>query len=167
MASFKRHRGHIVGHLEPAESQLLADLMNQIRQMLAGRRAQAPLDPLDAITGMATAPSTAPEDPALARLLPDFHRSDADLAGGMRMLYEPELLAAKDAAAIALLDSLPLGGGAVRLDPDEAQTWAAALNDVRLALGVRLNITSDDGEPDLEREELEGRVPPCSTSTVG
>ncbi|MEO5833027.1 MAG: DUF2017 family protein, partial [Nakamurella sp.] len=120
MAGFRRRRGKLVVTLEPAEVQVLADVVDQVRQLLAQRRGEAPADPLDAITGIQTAPSTAPADPALARLLPDFHREDDELAGGLRVLYEPDLITAKDRAAVALLDSLPLGGGTVRLSEDTA-----------------------------------------------
>jgi hypothetical protein len=96
---------------------------------------------------MAVGQETPPSDPALARLLPDLHATDLDLAGGLRMLHEPDLIAAKDADAVTLLDSLPRGGGTVRLDEPTAQAWLRALNDVRLAMGVRLEITEDDEEP--------------------
>jgi hypothetical protein len=144
---FTRRFGRYTAVFEPAEATLVSDLVDQVRQMLAGRRAEASADPLAQVTGMMVAPATAPADPALARLLPDFHASDAEFAAGMRMLHEPDLIALKDAAAVRLLDSLPLGGGTVHLDADDAQAWVATLNDVRLALGVRLDITDDDYEP--------------------
>lgn len=159
MPGFRRRRGRLVITLEQSEVQLLADVVDQVRQLLAQRRGEAPADPLDAITGIQTAPSSTPDDPALARLLPDFSRDDADLAGGLRVLYEPDLITAKDRAAVALLDSLPLGGGTVRLSEDVAAMWLTSLNDVRLALGVRLGISDDEIEPDVEREELQGAGP--------
>ena len=80
---------------------------------------------------------------ALARLLPDFATDDADLSGGLRSLHEPELIAAKDAAAAVVLDTLPGAGGRVELTPDQADAWLAALNDVRLALGTALDVSED------------------------
>jgi hypothetical protein len=159
VSGFHRRRGKLVVTLDPAEVQVLADVVDQVRQLLALRRSAAPADPLEAITGIRTAPSSPPEDPALGRLLPDFHRDDADLAGGLRVLYEPELISAKDRAAVVLLDSLPLGGGTVRLSEEAAEAWLTSLNDVRLALGVRLDITDDDAEPTLDRAELHGAGP--------
>lgn len=156
MGGFRRRRGKLVVTLDPAEVQVLADVVDQVRQLLAQRRAEAPSDPLDAITGIQTAPATTPTDPALARLLPDFHREDDELSGGFRVLYEPELITAKDRAAVVLLDSLPHGGGTVRLSEETAEAWLTSINDVRLALGVRLDITDDETEPDLERPELRG-----------
>jgi len=141
---FHRRFGRYTAWLEPAEASLIADLVDQVRQLLADRRSETPVDPLAELTGMTLGPATRPADAAVARLLPDFHAEDAELSAGLRVLHEPELIAAKDAAAVALLDSLPRGGGQVRLDEDAAGNWIAALNDVRLALGVRLAITDDD-----------------------
>jgi len=73
-------------------------------------------------------------------------------------LHEPDLIAAKDANAVALLDSLPRGGGTVRLDDATAQAWLSALNDVRLALGVRLEITDDDAEPAGVTDDPDGQT---------
>ena len=134
MRLFVRRFGRYSAVFEPEEATLISDLVDQVRQMLAGRRAEASGDPLARMTGMVLAPSTPPADPALARLLPDFHASDTELAAGIRMLREPDLIAMKDASAVRLLDSLPRGGGTVHLDGEVAQAWVATLNDVRLAL---------------------------------
>ncbi len=157
MRLFTRRFGRYTAVFEPAEAALLSDLVDQVRQMLAGRRTQTSVDPLAKLTGMTLAPGSRPEDPALARLLPDFHATDADLAAGLRMLREPDLIALKDASAVRLLDSLPRGGGTVHLDTAAAQAWVSTLNDVRLALGVRLGISDDDWEPppDADPEGIE------------
>jgi len=144
---FHRRFGRYTGWLEPAEAALIADLVDQVRQLLADRSTETPADPLAELTGMTVGPSSKPTDPAVARLLPDFHADDAELSAGLRVLHEPDLIAAKQAAAVALLDSLPRAGGQVRLDEDQASSWIAALNDIRLALGVRLEITDDDELP--------------------
>ncbi len=130
MRLFSKRFGRYVAVFEPAEATLLSDLVDQVRQMLAGRRAESSVDPLAKVTGMALAPGTPPDDPALARLLPDFHAADTELSAGLRMLR----------------DSLPRGGGTVHLDGEVATAWIRALNDVRLALGVRLGITDDEFE---------------------
>lgn len=122
---------------------MLRGLMTEVRQMLAARVAEAPTDELATLTGMQTGPSTPPADRVLARLLPDFTKDDPDFAAGMRALHEPELIAAKDAAAALVLDTLPARGGRVELTPEQADTWLAALNDVRLALGTALDVTED------------------------
>jgi hypothetical protein len=44
--------------------------------------------------------------------------------------------------------TLPPDGGEVRLDRDQAGAWLRSTNDIRLALGVRLDITEDTEPPD-------------------
>ncbi|MET3804192.1 hypothetical protein ABIB25_001178 [Nakamurella sp. UYEF19] len=157
MRLFSRRFGRYTAVFEQTEATLISDLVDQVRQMLAGRRAESSADPLARMTGMMIAPGTPPADPALARLLPDFHATDAEMAAGIRMLREPDLIALKDASAVKLLDSLPRGGGTVHLDVDGAQAWISTLNDVRLALGVRLDIQDDEFEPspDADPEGME------------
>ena len=84
-----------------------------------------------------------PEDPVLARLLPDGYRDDAEAAGEFRRYTEPALRSAKYQAAQEMLDTLPESGGRIQLTQDQALSWLKALNDVRLALGVRLGVTEE------------------------
>jgi hypothetical protein len=88
-------------------------------------------------------PPATPDDPVLARLLPDGYRDDPDAAGEFRQYTEPGLRNAKQQAALQMLDSLPDAGGRIQLTSEQAQAWLKALNDVRLALGVRLDVTED------------------------
>lgn len=147
MRPFRSRRGRFTATFDAAETALLANLIHQVRTLLAQRRTAVPADALAGLTGLAVGPSTPPEDPALARLLPSFHRDDDELSAGLRMLREPEVIAAKDDAAVVLLDTLPRGGGTVRLTEQTARSWLVALNDLRLVFGVRLNITDDATEP--------------------
>jgi len=88
-------------------------------------------------------PPTTPDDPVLARLLPDGYRDDPDAAGEFRKYTEPGLRSVKQQAALQMLDTLPDAGGRIQLTSEQAQAWLKALNDVRLALGVRLDVTED------------------------
>jgi hypothetical protein len=106
-----------------------------------------PVDPfgpgeLAAILG-SDSPARPPDDPVLARLFPDAYQGDQEAAGEFRRLTEPELRSGKVAAARTVLATLPGKGGRVRLSAEDAQVWLRALNDVRLALGVRLGITEE------------------------
>ena len=85
----------------------------------------------------------APRDPVLARLLPDAYRDDPEAAGEFRRYTELSLRDGKVAAARTVLGTLPARGGRVRLSQPDAEAWLRALNDVRLALGVRLGVTDD------------------------
>lgn len=105
-------------------------------------RPSDPLDDLARLLGQ-TGPATPPDDPVLARLLPDAYSDDAEAAGDFRRFTEAELRDGKAAAARTVLATLPEEGGRIRLSEEDAQVWLRALNDVRLALGVRLSITED------------------------
>jgi hypothetical protein len=90
-----------------------------------------------------------PEDPVLARLFPDGYQEDPAAAGEFRRYTEASLRDGKRAAAETMLKSLSgdLGvEGKIILDADEAQAWLRALNDLRLALGTRLEISEDSYE---------------------
>jgi hypothetical protein len=100
-----------------------------------------------------------PDDPVLARLLPDAYRDDPDASGEFRRYTEQGLRSGKAAAARTVLATLPPGGGRIRLSEPEAQAWLRALNDVRLALGVHLEVTDDFDEQVAEIEPDDPRSP--------
>ncbi len=79
-----------------------------------------------------------PDDPALRRLFPSAYE-DGDSEREYRELIGDELLAGRRRA----LETLEQTAGAKRLDDDEAQAWLTALNDLRLVLGTRLEVTED------------------------
>jgi hypothetical protein len=99
------------------------------------------LDDLERIFEQDT-PET-PEDPVLARLLPDAYQDDPAAAGEFRKYTESSLREAKKYFAQTLLDTLPPSGGRIKLTGDQARDWLRTLNDVRLMFGVRLEVTED------------------------
>jgi hypothetical protein len=144
----------MVANLDHREAGLLRALVEQVLGMLTEREQAAPRDELAELTGIRTGPSTAPDDQVLARLLPDFHREDAELSGALRSVREPELIEAKSHAAGVLLATCPADGGRIELDVDQADAWLSALNDVRLALGTTIGVTEDMPEEPPEDETL-------------
>jgi hypothetical protein len=88
-------------------------------------------------------PSAPPDDPVLARLFPDAYAGDEASSGEFRRFTEAGLRSGKVAGAQTVLATLPGTGGRVRLPAGDAEAWVRVLNDVRLALGVRLGITED------------------------
>jgi len=96
---WRRRGGLLVAQLSEREAGLLRGMVGHVRDMLGARVAALPPDELAELTGITAGPTTPPADRVLARLLPDFHRDDATLSGGLRALHEPELLAVKDGAA--------------------------------------------------------------------
>ena len=116
-----------------------ADVLDDLDKLLAEAEAQTAAE---AGTGSAATPRL-PEDPVLARLLPDGYADDPQAAGEFRKYTESSLREAKKYFAQTLLDTLPPKGGRVRLTGDQARDWLRALNDVRLMFGVRLEVTED------------------------
>jgi hypothetical protein len=157
MEPFRSVRGGGVrAWLAEAEATLLRNLVGQVMSLVAPqarpRDSDLDRDPdrtapddLAHLEAMLHEPGSSqpPEDPVLARLLPDAYRDDPDAAGEFRMYTEPALRSAKTEAAQQLLDSLPSDGGRIQLTGDQALAWLKALNDVRLALGVKLGVTEE------------------------
>lgn len=97
----------------------------------------------EGMAGIAISDNTEiPDDPVLARLFPDAYREDPDSSAEFRRYTEAGLRESKRADATVVLKTLG-EGGRVMLDAEEAQAWLKTLNDLRLALGTRLDITEE------------------------
>lgn len=142
--------------LAPHEAALLKNLATAMVGLLDERESSSPADELEEITGIKTGNSDPPKDPTLRRLLPDFvHPDDDDTPGSdvaeslnaaLRSLHEPEIIDAKRLAAQRLLDTVPHDGGRFDLTEDDANAWVAAVNDIRLTLGVMLEVGPEGPE---------------------
>jgi Domain of unknown function (DUF2017) len=159
VSGFFRDGKFVVVHLTDAEAGVLRHVLGEVLTLLDAQEPAADDDPMAALAaeveeatgGLDTDPQR-PEDPVLARLLPDGYRDDPDAAGELRRLTETSLRAGKVAHARAVLDLLPTDGGRVRLSGDAAESWLGALNDARLALGTRLEVADDtDYEAEIDR----------------
>lgn len=151
MKPWRRRGARITASFDQQEAAVLRGLVSQIEDMLAARADQAPEDDLTEMTGIRTGPSTAPDDPVMQRLLPDFHRLDSDdvssrevdSAAALRSLHEPALIEAKSEVAAVVMKTLRPEGGEVKLTLEDADAWLSAINDVRLALGTALDVQED------------------------
>jgi Domain of unknown function (DUF2017) len=98
----------------------------------------------------------ATDDPVSRRLFPPAYLDpeDADRDAEYRRLMQEELVRGKLANLDMVTDTLARGSSGLRrwtvdLTAEEATAWLGVLNDLRLALGVRLDITEDfDGRVD-------------------
>lgn len=162
--------------VDAREATVLRNLAGSVIEMLDEREADVPRDELEEITGIRTGNTRPPADATLGRLLPDFHRPDPNPTGSesgdgetdgetdeeteaeslnsaLRSLHEPEIIDAKRAAAQRILDTTPADGGRFDLTEADAESWVAAVNDIRLALGTMLGVGPDgpdhlpDGHP--------------------
>ncbi|HEU4354505.1 MAG TPA: DUF2017 family protein [Actinomycetota bacterium] len=104
--------------LPDAERELLRTLPQQLRDLLT--------------TGD-------PTDAALQRLFPAPTRDDEAMNAEYERLTRGDLLEER----LAALDTMERTLEADRLTEDELIAWLAAINDLRLVLGVRLDVTEE------------------------
>jgi hypothetical protein len=127
--------GDVVARLDRAEVDIVGLLLDQLEQLLSADA--------DDVAG----------DPVMARLLPDGHRGDPELAADYRELTETSLRSGKTDDLAVVRATLPDGGGEVRLDREQAGAWLRSSNDLRLAMGTRLDITEDTEPPEEIADE--------------
>ncbi|MFH8347182.1 DUF2017 domain-containing protein [Streptomyces sp. NPDC018045] len=171
--------GGAAAPLDEVEISILRSLAVQLMELIGpGEETAEGADPLAAL--FTEGPSEPPSDPALARLFPNAYGGPDEVpddathaaAAEFRRYTENDLRTRKREDALAVvraLDALgPVGGpggadgpdaggegsvdGAVlRLKPDESRQWLGALNDLRLAIGTRLEVTDEDESGELLR----------------
>jgi hypothetical protein len=93
----------------------------------------------------ALADGTPADDPALARLNPKAYPDEDEREAEYRELVDDEL----NAGRLAAFATLERTADEESLDEDELLAWLRAINDTRLLLGTRLNVTEDPGEHDV------------------
>ena len=156
-------RTRYAAQLDPLERATVAGLMEQVHDLL-DPRPPAPEggdDFASIVAGLGMGvtvaaedqsdldPDDAGRDPALDRQLPTANRQDDEVAAEFRRLTETGLRQRKAAALEASADLLR-GDDKLRLDEGEAQAFLKALTDVRLVLGERMGLRTDDDVDVLE-----------------
>ncbi|MEV1077070.1 DUF2017 domain-containing protein [Streptomyces sp. NPDC050211] len=151
--------------LDDVEISIIRSLAVQLLELIGpGPGADGPEDPLAEL--FAEGPSEPPADPVLKRLFPDAY-SDPEgtpqteeaaeqkaYSAEFRRYTENDLRAGKRENALAVIRSLDAlrpvdeGGAVLKLSDAESRQWLGALNDLRLAIGSRLDIT-DEEDTDL------------------
>ncbi|MFJ4864960.1 MULTISPECIES: DUF2017 domain-containing protein [unclassified Streptomyces] len=149
--------------LDEIEISILRSLAVQLLELI-GPGEPEPAEDADPLAALfAEGPSEPPSDPALARLFPDAYGApDGSGDEGVdpqelearsaefRRFTENDLRARKREDALAVVRSLngltPAGDGAavLELSGELPLRWLGALNDLRLTIAARLDITEDD-----------------------
>jgi hypothetical protein len=157
MSGFTRHRrsGRIIATFSGFEADLLRALASQLVELLRNEAAvpHEHADPLEALLSF-DGPTTAPDDPVLARLFPTAYQ-DEEAAAEFRRFTEGSLRDGKAAGAAAVIDTLEEAGLPpvlndqkvvidVELDEPAARVWLKTFTDLRLALATRLEVEQDD-----------------------
>jgi hypothetical protein len=134
----RRSRGRLLLTFHPAEVEVLRDLAGQLETLLGG--------------GVPERGGDATRDRLFPRAYLDPTEDEAEQE--WQSVVHGELVRAKSEAVAALVDSLDVAKTKrddtieVSLAPEEVEQWVGALNDVRLALGVVLEVTEDEHEID-------------------
>jgi hypothetical protein len=130
MGIFRRERVRRTGHgtyrvrLPEPERDLLASLAEQLRELL----------------------TETTDDPTVRRLFPTAYNEDPERDREYQQLVRDDLLEGR----LAVLATLEATLAADELDEAELTAWLRALNDVRLVLGTRLDVSEDLREVDAD-----------------
>jgi hypothetical protein len=143
--------GKLTLKLDAAELGVLSQLFDQMTELLDDPENELGTDPLAQLLNMAGSTQIS-DDPALARLFPDGYSDDEHASADFRRFTEQDLRAQKQAALATVQGTLSGWSGKTTITSQQAQDWLKAINDLRLVLGTRLEIT-DEVETDFEADE--------------
>lgn len=156
--------------LDEVEISIIRSLAVQLLELIGPGEgaAAADADPLAEL--FTDGPSEPPADPVLKRLLPDAYGGPGGEpdspekaeelrahSAEFRRFTENDLRARKRDDALAVIRSLDAltvageGGAVLKLSADESRSWLGALNDLRLAIGTRLDVTAEEDTDILYR----------------
>lgn len=160
MSNFKKNDdGEISITFTSQEAHVLINLTEQLLELLGEGDSEGQfhqVDPLLHLVGISNADAP-PEDPVLRRLLPNAYH-DEKASGEFRRYTEYGLREKKKAHALMIYEALlpqdeewsgdtPLDKGSINIafSTSDAMAWLSGLNDLRLALAVRLGIGNEGG----------------------
>jgi len=123
--------GDFVVRIADEERDLLEHLLPQLRELL-----------------MATSP-VGDIDPAAKRLFPTAYNEDPENDVTYQELMRDQLLAAR----LDALDVLEATTRVERLDEDQLDSWMNCINQMRLVLGTRLDVSEEDEPTDMDPED--------------
>jgi len=125
----RTRRGDFELRLPEEERALVRAIAPQLRQLLDGDLA----------------------DPTLRRLFPTAYADDPDRDREYHQLVRDELADRRRAAVDTVLATID----ATRLDEDQVMAWMAAVNDLRLVIGTRLDV-SEETDPVPDPDDPDG-----------
>lgn len=180
---FRARGGRLTAMWDTGEVAVVLHLLRLTRDFVAPDREDTGDPFLDLVAGLGgTADPEEPSDPALRRLLPPAHRTDADQAAEFRRLTEHTLRSRKAAnlatTIAALSEALPDDGDheptdpvELALDAGQARAMTMALTDIRLILGERLEMRSEEDSERLHEDFAaairgEGEMPPSTVQQM-
>jgi hypothetical protein len=114
----RTRRGTYALRLPSAERELLTNLVDQLRELL----------------------TITTDDPSVRRLFPTAYHDDVERDREYQQLVRDELLERRLAALATVEETVDLD----ELTEEQLSGWLTSLNDLRLVLGTRLDVSEDD-----------------------
>jgi hypothetical protein len=150
MSNFEKVGGAYSIDLTLDEAQILINLVEQLLELLGEGDFFHHYDSSDPLAQLLAMPAeiVTPDDPVLLRLLPNAY-ADPEAASDFRRYTEPQLRGAKQKNLRLVREQLTVlvdenSGGVI--EDIEADIWLKALNDLRIALSIRLEINETSFE---------------------
>ena len=135
--------GRVVLRVDDVERGLLMSVARQVMDLVQPAEASPDQDPLAAQLGWVDGDVGISDDPAVARLLPDAY-DDPDDARDFRRFTENDLRQAKMQHAMTVVEEIERSGEKVSVA--STNSWLGLLNDARIAVGTRIQISEDNHE---------------------
>ena len=132
------------------EAHILINLVEQLLELLGEGDFYHHYDSKDPFAQLMAMPEeiATPEDPVLMRLLPNAY-ADPEAASDFRRYTEPQMRGAKQRILRQMREELTVIVDEERdgvIEDLNADTWLMGINDLRIALSVRLNIEAESFE---------------------
>ena len=135
--------GRVVLRADKVERGLLASVARQVIDLVKPEEMPEDADPLAAALGWTEGDVGPSDDPAVARLLPNAYADEAESAD-FRRFTERDLRQTKVQHATTVLEEIERSGEKITVGSPES--WLGTLNDARLAIGTRIQISEDNHE---------------------
>ena len=135
--------GRVVLRVDQVERGLLMSVARQVMDLVQPAEASLDQDPLAAQLGWVDGDVGISDDPAVARLLPDAY-DDPDDARDFRRFTENDLRQSKMQHAMTVVEEIERSGEKVAVTSTDS--WLGLLNDARIAIGTRIQISEDNHE---------------------
>ncbi len=123
----RTRRGTYAVRLPTEERELLASLVDQLRELL----------------------ELSTDDPSVRRLFPTAYHDDAERDREYQQLVRDELLERR----LTALSTVEESAESAELDEAQLGAWLTALNDLRLVLGTRLDVSEDQAAIDEDHPD--------------
>ena len=135
--------GRVVLRVDDVERGLLMSVARQVMDLVQPAEVSPDQDPLAAQLGWIDGDVGISDDPAVARLLPDAY-DDPDDARDFRRFTENDLRQSKMQHALTVVEEIERSGEKVSVTSTDS--WLRLLNDARIAIGTRIQISENNHE---------------------